>query len=398
MDFALSQEDNQFRQEVRDFMATELPDDWKGIPWVGEPAEETEEALQFAKSFTNRMRDRGWLTMHWPVEYGGEGASPTKQLIVAEEVGYANAPLIDIYGPSIVGLTLINFGTEEQKKEHLPKIKGGEVLWTQGFSEPDAGSDLASLRTSAKEEGDFFILNGQKTWSSVAHFADWMFLLVRTDPDAEKNYKGISLLYVDMKTPGITTRPIINIAGGHTFNEVFFDDVKVPKDYLIGERNKGFYIAMASLDYERSGGIQRAAQNKRTIDNLVKYVNERKRAGETIPDEALVRERLAQSAIDVEISRLLGYRIIHEQSKGEQVTYEASMQFAFMADLTKRLNRLSTQILGLYGQLGMKSEWAHMHGVEQRAYLHTPAFSLAGGTTEIQRNVVAWRGLGLPRV
>ena len=398
MDFQFSEEDERFRQEVRDFIVRELPADWTGPPWIGEPERETEESWQFARNFTYKMQaEKGWLTMHWPKEYGGQGASPTKQFILNEEIGYWRAPLVDIYGPNMVGPALINFGTEEQKKEHLPKIMSGKVVWTQGFSEPDAGSDLASLKTSAVEEENCFVINGQKTWSSIAHYADWMFVLVRTDPLAKNKHEGISLLYVDMKTPGISYSPLINIARGHTFNEVFFENVSVPQKNLIGQKNRGWYVAMATLDYERSGGAARVGAAKRWIEELTRFINDKKHHGEVIPNEALIRDRLAQLAIDLEVLRLLAYRVIYEQGKGRIPTYEAAIQFSFGNDLMKRLTRIGTQTLGLYGQLGMESKWALLNGMMQRDYLYSPALTLAGGTAEIQRNVIASRGLGLPR-
>lgn len=397
MDFQLNEEDRIFQQEVRDFMKNELPTDWPGLPWIGEPAKETEESLAFARNFTNKMREKGWLTMHWPKEYGGENAPLSKRLVLAEEIGYFKAPQIDVYGPSIVGMTLINHGTDEQKAEHLPKILSGNVFWAQGFSEPDAGSDLASLQTTAVEDGGDFIINGQKTWSSCAHFADWMFVLVRTDPDAAQKHKGISLLYVDMKTPGITCTPITNIAGDHTFNDVFFDNVRVPKKNLIGKLNQGFYLAMATLDYERSEGGKLVGLMKRRVDDLVDYVKNMKDQNSSMPNYALIRDRLAKLQIDISVMKLLSYRLLDNEVKGKSVTYEASMQFAFYADLMKRICRVGTQVLGAYGQLGPDSPFAPLYGMEQRAYLYTPAYSLAGGTTEIQRNIIARQGLGLPK-
>jgi len=398
LDFKFTAEDETFRQEVRAFIDKELPPDWTGSPWVGEPEKETEESWQFAREFTHKMQaEKGWLTMHWPKEYGGHGASAVKQCILYEEIGFSRAPLVDIYGPNMVGPTLIYFGTEEQKKEHLPRIKGGQVIWTQGFSEPDAGSDLVSLKTSATEEADHFVINGQKTWSSIAHYADWMFILVRTDPHAAKKHEGLSLLYLDMKTQGITYTPLINIARGHTFNEVFFENVRVPKNNLIGEKNKGWLLAMATLNFERAFGIGRVGQINRWIKELVGYVNEKKQRGELIPAEALVREHLVQLSIDSEVLRLLAYRVIYEQSKGRIPSYEASIQFAFGAELMKRLFKTGMQILGPYSQLGMESKWAKLKGLMQRDYLYTPALTLAGGTTEIHKNIIASRGLGLPR-
>ena len=398
MDFRFTEEEERFRREVRDFIIKELPSDWTGPPWVGEPEKETEESWRFARTFTYRLQgEKKWLTMHWPKEYGGQNASPAKQFILNQEIGYWRAPLVDIYGPNIVGPTLINFGTNEQKKQHLPKILSGKVIWTQGFSEPDAGSDLASLKTTAKEEEDCFVVNGQKTWSSIAHHADWMFILVKTDSQAPKKHKGLSLLCLDMKTPGISHSPLINIARNHTFNDVFFDDVRVPKKNLIGEKNRGWYVAMTTLDYERSGGAARVGGARRWLKELTQFVEDKKRRGEVLPAEALIRDRLAQLAVEVEVWRLLAYRVIDEQGKGCLSGHEAAIQFAFGNDLTKRLHRIGTQILGLYGQLGVGFKWAYLRGMMERDYLYTPAYTLAGGSIEIQRSIIAWRGLGLPR-
>lgn len=397
MDFEFSEEDKKFQKEVREFMKAELPADWPGVPWMGEPAKETPESLDFARNFTKKMRDKGWLTMHWPKQYGGEDAPISKRIILAEEVGYWKAPQLDIYGPSIVGMTLINFGTEEQKKMHLPKILEGNVLWTQGFSEPNAGSDLGSLQMTGEIDGDDYVVNGQKTWSSAAHLADWMFVLVRTDTNAPSKHKGISLLYVDIKTPGISITPMLNIAGGHTFNDVYFDSVRIPRSNIIGKENDGFKIAMASLDYERTEGMNKVGNMRRRLEDLVDYINKKKAESGFFPRETLFRERLAKMRVEVEVLKLLSYRMINNEMQGKPVTYEASMSFAFYGDLAKRLSRLSVQVLGMYGQLGPECEFAPMYGMEQSHYLYTPAFSLAGGTTEIQRSIVAWRGLGMPR-
>jgi hypothetical protein len=398
MDFGFSEEDKKFKEEVEAFMKEELPADWPGIPWLGEPAKETPESLAFAKQFTEKLRNKGWLTMHWPKQYGGEDAPLSKRVILAREIGYWKAPLLDIYGPSIVGETLINFGTEEQKREHLPRILEGNVLWTQGFSEPNAGSDLAALETTAIEDGDYFVVNGQKTWSSAAHHADWMFLLARTDPNAGSKHKGISLLYTSMKAEGITYTPILNIAGGHTFNDVFLDNVKIPKKNLIGKKDDGFKVAMATLDYERSSAAKEIGTLERRIDDIVKYLKTELEKNNPIANKALIKERIAKSATELEILKLLAYRVIHNAAKGKSVTYEASMQHAFQGDLNKRIITNVVRILGPYGQLGPESSFAPIHGMMKQAYLYIPAFSLAGGTTEIQRNIVAWRGLGLPRV
>ncbi len=398
MDFKLTEEEEGFRQEVRDFIVKELPPDWTGPPWIAESEKETEESWQFARDFTYKLLvEKKWLIMQWPKEYGGQGASPTYLDILNDEIAYWRAPMVDCYGPYMVGPTLINFGTEEQKKEHLPRILSGKVLWTQGFSEPDAGSDLASVKTTAKEEEDCFVINGQKTWSSIAHRADWMFVLARTDPQAPRKHEGLSLFYLDMKTPGISFSPLVNIARNHTFNDVFFDNVRVPKKNLVGEKNRGWNLTIATLDYERTWGITKVGGAKRWLEELTQFINDKKRRGEIIPDEAILRDRLAQLAVYVEVWRLLAYRMVHMLGKGRLSSHEAAIQYAFGNEFIRRLHRVGMQILSLYGQLGVESKWAPLKGMMERDYLYSPAFTLGGGTSEIQRNIIALRGLGLPR-
>ena len=226
--------------------------------------------------------------------------------------------------------------------------------------------------------------------------ADWMFVLVRTDSEAPK-HKGISLLYIDIKTPGISINPILNIAGGNTFNDVYFDNVRVPRENIIGNENEGFKIAMATLDYERTEGMKMVGSMQRRLEDLVKFINQIKAEKGTFTREELFRARLAEIRARVEVLKMLTYRVANNEANGRPVTYEASMSFSYYGDLSKRLARLSMNILGMYGQLGPNSVSAPLYGMEQINYLYTPAFSLAGGTTEIQKNIVAWRGLGMPR-
>ena len=241
MDFRFSETEEKFRQELLEFLDRELPAGWGEGP-APSPDDEWAETLRMRR----KLAERGWLTMHWPPEYGGQGASPILSLIFNEEMSYRGAPGRDAFGARMLGPTLMIYGTEEQKRQFLPPVARGEVQWCQGYSEPQAGSDLASLSTRAEDEGDYFRVNGSKVWTSLAHRADWMMVLVRTDPEAPK-HRGISFLLVDMKSPGVEVRPIMNMAGTHEFNEVFFDDVQVPKGNLVGEKDRGWYVAVTLL-------------------------------------------------------------------------------------------------------------------------------------------------------
>ena len=269
MDFNFSTEDEQFRQDLRTFLATELPDTWEGGGRYPE-----EDDWDLTRVVRRKMADRGWLTMHWPEEYGGQGASPVKSAIFNEEIAYLRAPGRDIFGVRMLGPTLMIHGSEEQKRTHLPPVARGEVQWCQGYSEPESGSDLASLSTRAIRDGDDLVINGGKIWTTLAHRADHIMLLTRTDPDAPK-HRGISFVLVDMKSPGVTVRPIINMAGGHEFNQVLFDNVRVPRANVVGEEDRGWYVAVTLLDFERSG-IDYSANARRLLDDVREYATETK--------------------------------------------------------------------------------------------------------------------------
>ena len=384
MDFAFAPEEEAFREEVRAFLDGELRDRPPGGL----------EAWQFYRDFIKKLAGKGWLTLAWPKEWGGQGAGHMQQLVYNEEVAYQDAPAIDL-GSDRVGPTIMLYGTDEQKQRFLPPIVAGEAVWCQGFSEPGAGSDLASLQTRAVQDGDEFVINGSKIWTSLAHLAQWMILLVRTDPDAPK-HRGISYFLLDMKTPGITIRPLVDILGQHRFNEVFFDDVRVPRDYLVGELNRGWYVATATLDFERSG-IQRMIGNLRTYEQLVDYARETHQNGSRLLDQQLVRNRLAELKIEFEVGRLLAYRVAWMQGQGFVPNYEASVSKMYGSELAQRLANAGVHILGLGGQLTPGSPWAPLHGSIESLYLSTAALTIAAGTSEVQRNIIAGRGLGMPR-
>lgn len=384
MDFRFTAEDEAFREEVRQFLRDELP----------ERAPDRIDGWQFHRQFVRKLAERGWLTLSWPKEWGGAGAGHMRQLVFNEEMARADAPATDL-GSDRVGPTIMLHGTEEQKQKFLPAIMRGEAVWCQGFSEPGAGSDLASLQTRAVEDGDGFVINGSKIWTSLAHFAQWMILLARTDPDAPK-HRGISYFLVDMKTPGIEISPLTDLAGRHTFNQVFFQDARIPRDALLGELNRGWYVATSTLDFERSG-IQRVIGSMRTYDDLVTYARDLASAGRLARAYASVRARLADLKIEFEVGRLLAYRVAWLQSQGQVPNYEASVSKMYGSELTQRLARTGMQLLGLGGQLAPGSPWAPLAGRIESLYLQSAALTIAAGTSEINRGIIATRGLGLPR-
>ena len=385
MDFSWSDEEQGFRGTVRAF----LDEHWKDH-------DPEEQGTERARAFEQTLAETGWLTMAWPAEYGGRGASYIEQMIFREEAATYAAP-VGGQGSNMVGPTLMIHGTEEQKREHLPRIASAEVRWCQGFSEPGAGSDLASLQTRAERDGDDFVINGQKIWTSGAQRADWIHLLTRTDPDAPK-HRGISYFMVDMKTPGITVRPIEQMHGASGFNETFFEDVRVPARNMFGEENRGWYVATTTLDFERSG-VHRAAAVQRVFDGLLEHATAPDGAGEgrRIADHAMSRLRLADTAMELEIGRSFGYRVAWMQSRNLVPNYEASMSKMYNSELTQRNARRAINMLGLYGTLRPQSKHAMRGGQFCQLYMSTVSSTIAAGTSEIQRNVIATRGLGLPR-
>jgi alkylation response protein AidB-like acyl-CoA dehydrogenase len=353
------------------------------------------EHWEFLRSFQKMLAERKWLTLGWPEEHGGLAASHMMQVIYNEEMSYFRAPTQIGVGPDRLGPTIILYGTDEQKRRHLSGIAAGETVWCQGFSEPGAGSDLASLQTTAVVDGDSFIVNGQKIWTSLAHRADWCIALVRTDPEAPK-HKGISYLLLDMKTPGVEVRALIDMLGRNTFNEVFFEDVRVPRDCLIGELNRGWYVAAATRDFERSG-INRVVMGIRLYEDLAAYAAEAGGDGGRLLDDTSVRHKLAELAIEFQAGRLLAYRVASMQAKGQIPNAEASMSKLYGSELQQRLADAGMEILGLGGQLEGGTRWAPLGGGMEQFYLFASALTVAAGTSEIMRGIIAGRGLGLPR-
>ena len=390
MEFKFTAEDEEFRTELRAFMKTELPDPWEG---AGRYPEDDDWDLN--QVIRQKMAEKGWLTMHWPEEYGGQNASPVKSAIYNEEIAYMRAPGRDIFGVRMLGPTLMIHGSEEQKKTHLPSVAKGEIQWCQGYSEPESGSDLASLSTRAVRDGDELVINGAKVWTTMAHRADWIMLLTRTDPDAPK-HRGISFVLVDMKSPGVSVRPIINMAGGHEFNQVTFDDVRVPRANVVGDEDRGWYVAVTLLDFERSG-IDYSASARRLLDDTKEFATETKRNGVPLIEIPWVRTLMADRYIDCEVARLMAYNVAYMQSQDLIPTKEASMSKVFGSETVQRVSEAALDILGMYGTLGREDKWAPLKGRVQENWMNAFAGTIAAGTSEIQRNIIAGRGLGLPR-
>jgi 3-oxocholest-4-en-26-oyl-CoA dehydrogenase alpha subunit len=385
MDFGWSMEDQEFRARVRAFIDEHWPEGSGGWDW--------EEGVEreHVKRYQQELTDRGWLTMAWPQEYGGQDASYFQQMIFNEESVLSGAPRGG-QGASLVGPTLMLFGTEEQKREHLPKIARNEVRWAQGYSEPGAGSDLASLQTRAVRDGDEFVLNGQKIWTSGAQHADWLHVLTRTDPDAPK-HRGISYFMVPAKSTGITIRPLVQITGASEFNETFFEDVRVPASNMIGEENRGWYVAATTLDFERSG-VDRTAGFRPAFQRLMEIVRD---PASGVQPKPVQRLALADIHIEQEVARYITYRVTWMQARKLVPNYEASMSKVFGSEMIQRNAQRAVSLLGPASVLKPGSPRAIAGGLFCQVYLWAPSRTILAGTSEIQRNIIATRGLGLPR-
>jgi len=389
VDFRDTPEEAAFRKEVREFIAKEAPKGGSADPF----------SQQGTREWMKKLAERKWIAPAWPKEYGGAGMSVMEQFIFNSELAEARAPRPFGIAVGFAGPTLIVHGTEEQKKKYLPEILSGDAIWCQGYSEPGAGSDLASLQTRAVRDGDDYIINGQKIWTSGAHLAKWMILLARTDPDAPK-HRGITYFIVDMKSPGITVRPLINAADSHEFNEVFFEDVRVPRENIIGEENRGWYLAQTTLSFERSN-IGSAIGARQVVEDLAKFAREHRGDGtSTLAHNPAVRTELVDRFIEANVATMMSYKIVSMQAKeGVPPGHESSVAKLYGTELNQRIYRTGMKLLGMYGQLDGKSPGPEvpLKGRIKYMYLRSIANTIEGGTSEIQRNIIATRGLGLPR-
>lgn len=395
MDFTFGEKAEKLRTDIRQFVKQELPTDHIGLFFT---EEHFDDHWELSMATARKLARKGWLTISWPKEYGGMDATFWEQIVFAEEVGYWGIPGtgMGVSGTSWVGPTLMLYGSEEQKKKYLPSIAAGENdgVWCTGYSEPDAGSDLASLNTVALREGDRYLINGQKVWTSAAHRARWCWLACRTDPQAPKKHQGISILIVDMQSPGVTIRPIPNLVGHHYFNEIFFNNVSVPVENLVGAENEGWKVIMKALSFERGIGIRYGARLWRVLEELVVYA---KAEGLMAKDQ--IRHRLSELAVDIRALRLNAYETAWKQSIGKNVIYEPARDKAYLDELMERVGRIGTQILGAYSQIDPAHEnrnWTRIKSAIENIYWSAPGLSIAAGTTDTMRNIVARFGLQLP--
>ena len=388
MDFSFTEEQRKFREEIRAFLEQEIKQgSWKPVcdAWI----------QSYNSEFTKRVAQKCWIGLTWPKEYGGQGRNYIDRLVLTEEMLRYGAPTAcHWFADRQIGGSILSHGTEEQKRDFLPKIVRGEAYFGLGMSEPGAGSDLASLQTRATEDGDYYVINGQKTWTSGGWIVNYFYIVARTDPQAPK-HRGISEFIFPADLAGIGRIPMVDITGTEAWNDVFFDNVRVSKNSLVGEKNRGFYQIMHQLDYERSG-MERLMGNYPLFHGIIQFIKETKHDGKSLSYDPLIRNKLAQLQIEFEVGRLLIYRVAMVIDEGRSPTYEAAMSKAYCTEFEKRLANAAMDILGPYGQLVAGSKFAPMQGLAPHSYLGSKGYSLQAGTTEIMKNVLATRGLGLP--
>src|SRR5262245_18337710 len=397
MDFTLTPEQQAFRDRVRSWLKQNLPAD---SPTRLRPTSDIPrpEQYDFMRKWQRRMYEAGFVGLTWPKEAGGQGLSFMEEMILAEEMALSKAPpILNILAIGMAGPTIIAYGTEEQKRRYPPKMLSCEEIWCQGYSEPNAGSDLASLQTRAVKDGEHYVINGQKVWTSLAHIADWMMLLARTDADVPK-HKGITYFLLDMKSPGVTVKPLTQMTGDAEFNEVYFDNVRVHESQILGGLNNGWQVGLTTLMYERLAlafGLQ--VRLRIALDGLVEMARRTKKAGVVATQDPVIRQKLAQLWIDTEAFKYTGARAITKLLRGELPGPEASAGKLMWVEGHQRLQELAMEIQGPFAQLVHGSEWAVADGIWQHTFLRSRANSIEGGTTEIQRNIIGERVLGLPK-
>ena len=395
MDFTLTPDQEAFRQRVRSWLQTNIPDDWTkfGMSEVPRP-----EAYAFLRKWQATLFDAGFIGITWPKEYGGQGLSFVEEMILHQEMALQKSPpMLNVLGVGMAGPTIIAYGTEDQKRRYPAKILSCEEIWCQGYSEPNAGSDLASLQTRAVKDGEHWVINGQKVWTSLAHIADWMMLLARTDPDAPK-HKGITYFLLDMKTPGVSVKPLKQLTGDAEFNEVFFDNVRVHESRVLGGVNNGWAVGLTTLMYERLAlGFGLQVRLRISIDQLVDMARRMEKNGRAVTKDPVMRQKLAQLWIDTESLKYTGARAVTKLLKGELPGPEASTGKMMWVETHQRLQELAMEIQGPYSQLARGGAAAIDGGMWQYSFLRSRANSIEGGTTEIQKNIIGERVLGLPK-
>ena len=412
LDWADTADQASFRDAVRRFVRERAPAryrDQADEEWAPSPRYESwqfdlvcgdAEASGAAREWTEALAERGWGAPHWPPEYGGAGLTPVEQFILNQELALAGLPVVGGPGVQMLGPTIMVHGTEEQKRRFLPPTLAGEMAWAQGYSEPGAGSDLASLSTRAVRDADDYVITGQKIWTSMGHMANWLFMLVRTDTEAPK-HRGISFVLLPLDSPGVDIRPLISAGWEHRTNESFYDAVRVPVSHRIGEENRGWYVAMTLLDHERSN-VGGAVAQRKNVEQLVRYVgSDEGRLRSRVAEFDSVRQKIVQHYVETEVMAQFSFRIISLQIAGQIPNYEASMASAFGSTFSQEFQQTGIKAFGLYGTIWSNPDgapaYAPLDGRFTQNSVDMISASIAGGTREIQRNIVATRGLGLPR-
>jgi alkylation response protein AidB-like acyl-CoA dehydrogenase len=387
MDLGLNPSELKFRDELRSWLKANLP------AKMVKTADSGHEYHEYLKAWQQKLYQGGYAGISWPKEYGGRGSSFIEQAIFQEELALADAPeRMGTIGQGLVGPTIITVGTEEQKKRYLPAILSGDEVWCQGFSEPNAGSDLAALETKGVRDGDDFVVNGQKIWTSYAHIADQCLLVVRTDPAAPK-HKGLTSLLVDMKSPGITVRPLKMMSGDSGFNEMFFTNVRVPVKNVLGQVNDGWNVAITALSNERANlGTGLYVMFKRNLDAVLDQARKLKRGGKPAIEDPVLRQRLALAYVDLEVFRLNTTRSLSNLNKTGIPGPEGSIQKLYWSELNQRNAQIAMEVLGPYAQLSQFDDGRWIYN-----YLRSRGNTIEAGTSEVQRNIIAQRVLGLPR-
>jgi len=390
MEFALTPEQEQFIKDFQNYLRTHMTPELKA---------DLEKEISYSESpicreFIRQMGKDGWLGVGWPKEFGGQGRSPLEQHLFYEVAHYEGAPL-PVLPLNTVGPALMRFGSEEQKKEFLPLILKGEMEISIGYTESDAGTDLASLKTTAVRDGDYYIINGAKVFTSLAQTSDYIWLAARTDPNAPKKHHGISVFLIPLNTPGITIKPLY-IMPGERSNYTFYDNVRVPKSCLVGEENKGWKYITTQLDFERIM-LSPSSPMKRNIEDAIQWAKETKVDGKPVIEQPGVKTMLAELIMEVEVLKMLNYQVAWLITNGVVPYAEASMVKVFGSELYQRVNGTLLQIMGQYGQLQAQSKWAPLRGRVEKAFRSDIVFIFGGGALEVQKNIIAMAGLGMPR-
>ncbi|MGC1341978.1 MAG: acyl-CoA dehydrogenase family protein [Candidatus Binataceae bacterium] len=393
MDFNWSPEQEAYRMDVRKWLEANQP---PPMTQVDDENSGDDVVWNRLKAWHTKLYEAGWAGLTWPKEYGGRGATFIEQVIFQQEMGRLGLPMgCNVLGVIMNGPALMQWGTEEQKKRYLQPILAGEEIWCEGMSEPGAGSDLAAIQCRAELKGDDFVVNGQKVWTTIAHRSHFCQLFVRTDPDAPK-HKGMSALIVDMKSPGVTVRPLMQITGDSEFNEIFFEDVKVPKENLLGPMNQGWQVLVATLMHERFGIGETIGGTEQTLHALVDLAKRVQIGGRPAIEEDDIRQQLAQFAIEVAAKKYNGLRSLSRRLKGLQPGSEASISKLVSTDLGQRMVKFATRLLGEYAMLESHTPFAP-RGDWMKRILASESMTIAGGTSMVQRNMIGERILGLPK-